>query len=119
MGNSGTLRVVPGTLTIGHLRFLEGTLLKNLLDDMLVDMSPELVVEGPLGGRVIGSLRALLVRDEDLEGGNEVGHGDGLVRLPLLVRVDVLDEDEEVVVLALVVDLDLGGFASRHFCGWR
>lgn len=51
---------------------------------------------------------------EDLEGGNEVSHGNGFVVLPLLVGLDVVDEDDEVVFLALVVDLDLGGFSFSH-----
>lgn len=57
----------------------------------------------------------LLVCDEDLEGRDEVRHGDGLVTLPLLVVGDIVNEDEEVVLLALVVDLDLRSFSLDHF----
>ena len=57
----------------------------------------------------------LLVCDEDLEGRDEVRHGDGLVTLPLLVVGDIINEDEEVVLLALVVDLDLRSFSLDHF----
>lgn len=53
--------------------------------------------------------------DEDLEGRDEVRHGDGLVLLPLLVVGDVVNEDEEVVLLALVVDLDLRRLSLDHF----
>lgn len=56
----------------------------------------------------------LLVCDEDLECGDEVGHGDRLVALPLLVVVDVVDKDDEVLLLALVVDLDLSSFSLSH-----
>ena len=64
----------------------------------------------------------LLVRDEDLESRDEVSQGDGLVVLPLLVGVEVVDEDEEVVVLTLEVDLDLSCVALHldcfGGCGW-
>jgi hypothetical protein len=43
-----------------------------------------------------------------------VSERDRLVRLPLLVQVGIVDEDEEVVLLALVMDLDLGSLASGH-----
>ena len=56
----------------------------------------------------------LLVCYEDLEGRDEVSQRNGLVRLPLLVRLNVVDEHEEVVLLALVVDLGLGSLASSH-----
>lgn len=51
---------------------------------------------------------------KDLEGGDEVGHRNRLVGLPLLVGLEVVDEDDEVVLLALVVDLDLSGFSLSH-----
>lgn len=57
----------------------------------------------------------LLVRDEDLERGDEVRHGDGLVALPLLIKLRILNEDEEIVGLALVVDLELLSLATNHF----
>lgn len=56
------------------------------------------------------------VCEEDFERRHELGEGDGRVALhPLLVLVYVLDEDEEVVVGALVVDLGLRALASSHF----
>lgn len=58
----------------------------------------------------------LLMCDKDLEGGDEVSHGDARVRLPLLVLLAVVNEDEEIIVLALVVDLDLGSLAASHDC---
>lgn len=57
----------------------------------------------------------LLVRDEDLEGGNEVRQRHRLVTLPLLVQLGILDEDEEVVCLTLEVDLGLLSLAANHF----
>lgn len=61
------------------------------------------------------------VREEDFKRRHELGQGDGRVALqPLLVLVYVLDEDEEVVVGALVVDLGLRALASSHFIFfWR
>lgn len=59
------------------------------------------------------------MRHEDLECGDEVSQGNGLVILPLLVGLEVVDKDEEVVVLTLVVDLDLssGALHLDSFCG--
>ena len=54
------------------------------------------------------------MRNEDLVGRDEVGQGDGLVALPLLEGLDVVDEDEEVLGAALVVDLGRGGCALDH-----
>lgn len=60
------------------------------------------------------------VCEEDFERRHELGQGDGRVALqPLLVLVYVLDEDEEVVVGALVVDLGLRALASSHFISLR
>ncbi len=52
--------------------------------------------------------------EEDPEGGDKLGQRDALVALPLLERLGVVNEDDEVVKLALVVDLGLGGFAAGH-----
>ena len=60
----------------------------------------------------------LLMRHKDLEGRDEVRQSNRLVRLPLLVRLCVIDEDNVVVLLALVVDLDLGRFSSSHDGGF-
>jgi hypothetical protein len=57
-----------------------------------------------------------LVRYIDLKVTNEVSHWYRLVVLPLLVRFDVVDEDNEVVALALEVDLGLGNLAFGHGC---
>lgn len=46
-----------------------------------------------------------------------MSHGDGLVSLPLVVRVDIVNEDDEVIVAALVVALGLDGFAASHLDG--
>ena len=56
----------------------------------------------------------LLVGLEDLERRDEVGQRDGLIALPLLVRVHIIDEDNEVVGVALEVDLGLGGLSASH-----
>lgn len=56
------------------------------------------------------------MRHEDLEGGDEVCQGDRLVALPLLVGLDVIDEDDEVVLVALVVDLGLLSGALHFDC---
>lgn len=50
----------------------------------------------------------------DLDGGDELNQGNGLVVQPLLVGLCIIEEDDEVVVLSLVVDLALGGAASSH-----
>jgi hypothetical protein len=110
----GAHRVVCGTLASRHLNGLERATLQNLLDDLLVILGVELGREQRLGSGVNLALSTLLVRDEDLEGRDEVRHGDALVALPLLVGLDVIDEDKEVIVLALVVDLGLSGLAASH-----
>lgn len=51
--------------------------------------------------------RNLLVSNEDLEGRDEVAHWNRLVTLPLVEVRDIINEDDEVVILALVVDLGL------------
>jgi hypothetical protein len=56
----------------------------------------------------------LLVCDEDLECRDEVCHRDGLVLLPLLEGADVVDKDDEVVLLALEVNLGLGSLSLSH-----
>lgn len=58
-----------------------------------------------------------LVRHKDLEGRDEVSQGDGLVALPLLVGLNIVDEDDEVVLSTLVVDLDLLSCALHFDCG--
>jgi len=58
----------------------------------------------------------LLVGGEDFESRDEVGKGHRLVALPLLVSLNVVDEDDIVVLSALVVDDGLVGVALNH-CG--
>lgn len=59
----------------------------------------------------------LLARRENLESRDEVCHRNGLVVQPLLVGFVVINEDDEVLGVALVVDLDLGSLAFRHVDG--
>ena len=59
----------------------------------------------------------LLVGDEDLVGRDKMGHRNGLVALPLLESLNVVDENEEVLVVALVVDLGCGSCALDHVGG--
>lgn len=53
--------------------------------------------------------------DEDIECRDEVSEWNGLVGQPLLVCVNVVDEDKEILALALVVDLGLYGGTTGHF----
>lgn len=39
-----------------------------------------------------------------------------LVSIPLLVSLNIINEDDEVLIAGLVVDLDLGGFSASHCC---
>lgn len=61
--------------------------------------------------------KGLLVRHEDLPAADDGCKGDRLVLLPVLHSLSRVDEDDEVVTLALVVDLALGFVSARH-CGW-
>jgi hypothetical protein len=47
----------------------------------------------------------LLVSDIDLEGTDNLCQRNGLVGLPLLCLLNIVNEDDEVLRLALVVDL--------------
>ena len=62
----------------------------------------------------------LLVGHKDLERGYDLGEGDRLVAEPLLVVFSTVEEDEEVFVLALVVDLSLNRLSASHCdgCDW-
>lgn len=52
---------------------------------------------------------------KDLDGGDEVSEGNALVAaLPLLVLINIVNENEEIVAVALVVDLALGGTSAGH-----
>ena len=59
----------------------------------------------------------LLVRHEDLPAADDGCEGDRLVILPVPHSLSRVDEDDEVVALALVVDLALGFVSARHG-GW-
>lgn len=59
----------------------------------------------------------VLVCDEDLDGADKVCQRNTLIRLPLLVRIDVVNEDNEVVGVALEMDLALDGAAASHDAG--
>ncbi len=52
--------------------------------------------------------------NEDLERAHEVSERDALVGLPFLGGGEVIDEHDEVFILALVVGLDLLCFSARH-----
>jgi hypothetical protein len=61
------------------------------------------------------------VRDKDLEAADDLGDGSRAIVLPLLDGRDVVNEDDKVLVLALVVDLGLLGVSTWHFAvvvGW-
>ena len=100
-----------------YRRLLQGTLLQNLLDGILWVGGAELVLERRLGRRLVAALGAVAVGGEDLEAGNDLGQRGGLVADPLAVVLLGVDEDEEVLAGALVVDLGLGSTAA-HFDGF-
>jgi hypothetical protein len=58
----------------------------------------------------------LLSCDEDLEYADDVCQRNGLVGNPLLGRLCIVDEDYEIVLLALEVDLDPVCFTASHDC---
>jgi hypothetical protein len=79
------------------------------------------------GSGVVGSKRrnpfaecgvrvSLLVSDEDLERADDLSERDALVGLPVLSCLYIVDKDDEVLVLALVVDHGLLCSASGHDC---
>lgn len=58
----------------------------------------------------------LLVVYEDLECTDNLCQRNALVCLPRIRRLDVVYEDDEVLSLALVVDLGLLSFTANHDC---
>lgn len=65
---------------------------------------------------VIRSLRGIfysLVGNKDLEPAHDLRHRDAPVLLPVLHGLGGLDKDDIVVLLALVVDLDLGSVSAH------
>lgn len=55
--------------------------------------------------------------DKDLEAVDDLGEGDGAVVFPVLDGLDVVDEDDEIFVFALVVDFGLVSVSAGHGCG--
>lgn len=117
MSGHGAFGVVLLSLARWHLRLLQVSLVKNLLNHLILILRVKLGGENVVGGRVELALGAMLVGDEDLERRDEVSHGNALVSLPLVVRLDIINENDEVVVVALVVALGLEGFAASHLDG--
>lgn len=119
-------------LVLGNL-----SLLQDLLYDLLNLVCSELALHGCVGGCVEDALGALAVfdllaawsknereavhlpmRHKHLKRVDNVHHGDGLIVLPLLYGLDIVDVDDVVVVGALVVDLDFGVGSARHDDLW-
>jgi hypothetical protein len=86
------------------------TMVEYMTQDFRFHASHE--IEGKRGDTKRGWLD-LLVCQEDLEGRNEVSKRNALVALPLLVGLNIINEDDEVVA-ALVVDLSLLSLATSH-----
>jgi hypothetical protein len=103
-------------------------LLKDLDNSVLLLGGAELSLEGALGGRVVGALVAVPVAMSALLLLLYVYHCIGVRYtsmvgwLGLLVGdgLGALDEDDEVLALALVVALGLGGVSAHVGCcgGW-
>ena len=53
--------------------------------------------------------------DEDLESAHYLSKRDRPVTLPLLHRLNVINVNDKILLLALVVDLALGSVSTRHF----
>jgi len=120
VGDHGAHAVVLVSLAGGHLHHLRRALLEDLLDHLILILRVEVSRQSALGSGIIGSLSALLVGYEDAETGYEVCQRDALVAQPLLVKVGVVDENDEVLAVTLVtleVNLGLGSLASSHFGG--
>ena len=56
--------------------------------------------------------------DEDLEAVDDLGEGNAPVLLPVLNGLAALSEDNEVVVVALEVDSDLGSVSAHVDVCW-
>ena len=57
--------------------------------------------------------------DEDLEAVDDLGEGNAPVLLPVLDGLTALSEDNEVVIVALEVDSDLGSVSAHVDVCWR
>jgi len=117
VGYAGTVGVVFRTLSARGLSFLDISLLKDLLDDIVYIRSTEFILKCGFGSCVEGALSTVFVGDEDLEGIDNVCHWYALVLLPIRNDLAALDVDDEVVLLALEVDFGLVAFSFGHF-GW-
>lgn len=62
----------------------------------------------------------LLMSDEDLEAGDNLGQRDGAVALPVLDGLGIINKDDEILVRALEEDLGLSSVSTRHGeCGLK
>jgi len=128
-----------------YLGLNEVALLKDLDNSILLLGAAELGLKGALGGGIESALvtvanmmlalmfhcmctialaprrsrwrLGLLVGNEDLEAVDDLSKGDALVLLPVLDSLAALDEDDEVLALALVVAPDLSGVSAHVGCG--
>jgi hypothetical protein len=114
-----------------YLCFLNITLLEDQLQDLILIRSAELVLKCAFACCVEDTLRAmadigqkvdfavgagidLLVGDEDLEAADNLCKRDARVLFPVLDGLGAVDEDDEILGLALVVDLGLGSITASH-----
>jgi len=117
VAHPGTLADVLVALAAVLLRLNNRAVLNDVFEYIVVLASAELAFQLALGGTVEDTVVAVLVRHEDLPAADDGCQGDGLVILPVADSLSRVDEDDEVVALALVVDLALGFVSARH-CGW-
>lgn len=113
-----------------YLCCLNVALLEDLLDDLVLVRCAELVLESGLAGGVQDTLSAVaenmlglllpasrsnsLVGDQNLEAANDLRERNARVLLPLLYSLGAVNEDNEVLGVALVVDLGLSSVATSH-----
>jgi len=117
MPTTGAHALVLDALSSSSLGLLNGTFLDDLLDSLLLLRRAKLVVKDLLAGCVKRTLSSVLVSDKHLERVDHLCQWNGLVGLPLLGRLGVFEEDDEVFRLALEVDLNLlSSFAAGHGC---
>jgi hypothetical protein len=62
----------------------------------------------------MGLVSILLVCYEDIEAVHDIDQGDSLILLPFLYCFDTLCHDDEIILLAFEVDLDLFGVGACH-----
>lgn len=67
-------------------------------------------------GKIRRATANLLVGNKDLERADNLRKRDRLIGLPVLGRLDIVNEDDEVLVLALEVDLNLLDVSASHDC---